>query len=136
MFNLNKTLIICFIACSFFMCLFSPAWSGKGDINLKIKGQALSVNLKEIPLKFILEKLKRERGIWFQGDESLFEEEITVQFKDLTFQDGLKSILSPMNYSLVFGPNERLEGVFIIGKGKARPTTGRGTAIEWKKYLS
>jgi hypothetical protein len=131
-----KTLIICFIACSFFLCTFSAAWSEKGNIDFKLEGHTLSANLKEIPLKFILERLEKERGIWFQGDEALFEEEVTVQFKDLTLQDGLKRILSSMNYCLLFDQDKKLNGMILIGKKKPDRAIAKGRAVRAGRSIS
>ena len=49
--------------CSFFLGLFPPIYAGEEDIDLSIEGKVLSARLKEIPLKIILEKLEREKGI-------------------------------------------------------------------------
>ena len=131
-----KTLIVTFIACSFFLGVFSPAWSGRGDIDFRLEGCTLSADLKNIPLEFILEKLERERGIWFRGNVSLFEEEITVQFKDLSFQDGLKRILSSMNYCLLFDQDRKLNGVIIVGKKKPGQAVVKGRAVRDRISIS
>lgn len=134
--RISKSLVILFIPFSFFLCVFSPAWSGEEDIDVKIEGQTLSANVKEVPLKAMLEKLKKETGIWVKGSQSLLQDNISAQFEDLPLQDGLKRILSSMNYSFVFGPNNKLEGVVIVGKGKSRPTKARSAAATRQRSIS
>lgn len=117
-------LIATLMICSFSLGVFPPVLAGGEDIDLTIGGNFLSARLKEIPLKIILEKLKREKGVWFRGDLNLLEEEITVQFTDLPFEEGLKRILASINFSLMFDGNERLVGVIVLGKG----TPGHGVS--------
>jgi len=104
-------------------------------VDLKLKGESLSAHLNGTPLKHVFEKLNREKGIWFKGDASLFEEKISVHFSDLSLQDGLKRILSSMNYSLVFGDNGRLDGVIIIGKSALALARAESTGTASKKNV-
>jgi hypothetical protein len=121
-------LIATLIICSFSLGVFAPVLARGGDIDLTIEGGVLSARLKEAPLKIILERLERETGTWFRGDPSVLEEEVTVQFTELPLEEGLKRILSSMNYSLIYDSNEKPVGVIFIGKGKAGPgmSEGRG----------
>lgn len=111
--KLFVTLIICSLCVGF----FPPALAGDGDIDLTVEGELLSARLNGVPLATILEKLERERGIWFRGDASFLGEAIQVEFTDLPFAEGLGRILASMNYSLIFDGNDRLAGVIVIGKG-------------------
>jgi hypothetical protein len=95
-------LIVTLIMCSFFLTVLPPTVASRENIDLTIHGEVLSARLRGIPLKIILEKLERERGIWFRGNTSLLDEAITVQFTDLPIEGGLNRILASMNYSLVF----------------------------------
>ena len=69
-------LIVTLIMCSSFLAVLPPTVASRGNIDLPIHGEVLSARLRKIPLKIILEKLERERGIWFRGDPSLLEEEL------------------------------------------------------------
>ena len=136
MYGLTKPLILAFLA---FGLLFGSSFSASSedaDIYLKVKDHTLSANIKEIPLKTVLEKLRKETGIWIKGSESLLQDNISAQFDNLSLHDGLNRILSSMNYSLVFGPNDKLEGVVIIGKGKSPPATAKRTAVSRQRSLS
>jgi hypothetical protein len=105
-------------------------------MNLKIQGKALSADLKNIPLKFILEKLERERGIWFKGDESLFNEQVTVQFEGLSLEDGLKRILSSINYCLLFDQDRKMDGVILLGKKKPGQAVKKGRPVRAGRSIS
>jgi len=122
-------MLIIFIAFAFLIGGFSPAWSGEKDMALDFQGQTFSAFLQAAPLRFILEKLEKEKGIWFKGASSLLGEEITVQFTSLSLEDGMKRILSSMNYSLVFGRNGELHGVVIIGRGMSKRAKGQNRTV-------
>jgi len=111
-----KTLTVFFLTCTFFFSIISAVPAREKIVDLTIKGETLSAKLKEIPLKDILEKLEREIGIWFKGDESVFAEMVSVQFKDLSLEDGLKRILAFKNYSLLFDRDIGVVGVIVLGK--------------------
>ena len=96
---------------------FSPLpWAEPGRIELEFKGQTFSACLKNVPLIDIFEKVRQEKGVWFKGKASLFEETVSVEFNDFPIQDGLKRILSRMNYSFIFGRDHKLLGVILLEK--------------------
>jgi len=129
-------LFVTLIICSLFMGPFPPALAGDGNIDLTVEGEFLSARLKGVPLTTILEKLERERGIWFRGDSSLLEEAISVQFTDLPFAEGLGRILNSMNYSLVFDGNDRLAGVIVIGESVADGADSKSRAGVQRRTIS
>jgi len=92
--------------------------------------------LRGIPLKSVLERLESEKEIWFRGDPSLLEKEVTVHFTELLFEEGLKRILASTNYSLIYDGNGRPTGVVVIGKGTADHAVSEGTpGAEGKSIL-
>jgi hypothetical protein len=113
-----KPLTVCVLTGTFFLCIISAVAAREGGVDFTVEGEVLSANLKEIPLKDILEKLEREKGIWFKGDKSVFAERISVQFTGLPLEEGMKRILASMNYSLLFDEESRLIGVIIIGQSR------------------
>jgi hypothetical protein len=72
------------------------------------------------PLRDIIAKLKKEKGIWFKlwfkGSEFVLDEKISAQFSDLSVDEGLGRIFSLMNYSLVFDQHDDVVGVFLLRK--------------------
>ena len=121
-----RTLIIILTLGSVFFGLFSASTTRGAHIDLTFQGDVLSANLKEIPLRDILEKLEAEKGVSWTGNSSIGEKKITRRFKDLSLEDGMKRILASMDYCLIFDSNERLASVIIIGekiRGKVMPNT-------------
>ncbi|NIM99572.1 MAG: hypothetical protein GTO24_16315 [candidate division Zixibacteria bacterium] len=129
--QLIVTLVICFS----FLNAFPPILAGGEHIDLKLEGEVLSAELSEIPLKIILEKLEREKGIWFKGDSSLLEKEITVQFTDLSVTEALKRILRSMNYSLVFDRDGELAGVVLVGRVASDVAPGEGRTVRARRDI-
>ena len=130
-----KATLILLAACllSFSLSFFLRA--EEGEIELEIKGETISARIKGGLLKDIIEKIKEKKGIWFKGGESLFEEKISVEFKDLSIQDGLKRILSKMNYSLMFDQDGKLFGVILIGSSDRDRDGIRGPTVFPKSTL-
>ena len=95
--------------------LFSvPA--GAENISMYFQEANITASLEEAPLKNIFEKVQKETGIWFRAPESLLDERVSVQFENLSIQEGLKRILRTMNHSFLFDQDNNLIGVFIFGK--------------------
>ena len=111
-----KTLMGLITGVFLFVCLFcaSPASSLPAD--LSFNGSLFSADLKDVSLREVLKRLKDERGIDWEGDPAALEEKITVRFSDLSLHQGMRRVLSGMNYSLVFDADKRLIDVVIIGK--------------------
>ncbi len=132
-----KTLTIIFTICTFFLCCFSPALAREGNIDLKLEGDTVSADLKRAVLGDILEDLNKERGIWWKGDQSVLEENVTVQFTDLSLEDGMKRILGFLDHCLFFDNDGKLVGVFLAGKdGTVRETTKSSRSIGTKVVSS
>ena len=104
--------------------VFIPVPVQAATIDLTFQGDVLSANLKAARLKEILGKLEREKGISWKGNPSLLEEKITLRFRDLSLNEGVKRILGSMNHCLIFDADERLVSVIIFGektRGKVIP---------------
>lgn len=133
--KITKIIMACFmLTCS---CLgFSPsASSGKEEIDMEFKGKVMSAELEGVSLRLVLEKLGKEKGIWFRGDESVLDEEVSIRFMDLPLHEGLRRILSNINHVLVFDEGKGLVGLFIIGKKNTASRTSRDAAIVTGKSL-
>lgn len=130
-------LTLCSIIMLFLLCTFSSSWSGTADIDLKFQGETLSANLTEAPLKDIAEKLEKEIGVSFKGDASLFNEKVSVRFKNLPLENGLKRILCRINYSLVFDGDGRVASVIVLGRAAPGDNTvKRNDSIADRKPVS
>jgi len=93
----------------------------------------MSAELQGVSLRLVLEKLEREKGIWFKGDESVLEEEVSIRFKDLPLYEGLRRILSHINHVLVFDGDNGLVGLFILGKKDRGNSVARDAAVATEK---
>jgi len=132
-----KKLTIILTICTFFLCCFSPALAREGNIDLKLDGDTLSADLKGAVLGDILKDLNKDRGIWWKGDQSILEETVTVKFKDLSLENGMKRILGFLDHCLFYDNDGRLVGVFLAGKdGTVRETTKSSRSIGTKVVSS
>jgi hypothetical protein len=105
--------------------MLSMGWAGQASAELHCDGKSLSAHLENVPLKHVLESLKKERGIWFQGEASILDEQVTVQFTKLPLKTGLERVLASLNYSLVFNREGTILGVIVTGKKTLSPQSGR-----------
>jgi hypothetical protein len=85
---------------------------------VSVKDGLLSVNLKDNSLLEVARDIEKQSGVWFRGDETLFQEKISVTFNDLPLEEGLKRILTNLNYSLMFDNKNKVAGVMVMGEGK------------------
>jgi len=135
--KIDQGLIVISCAISlYFSGLFLPSLSIAYSVDLIFKGETLSANLKEVPLKTVLEKIREEKGIWIEGKESVLEKKVSLEFRGLSLQDGLKRVLASMNYSLVFDLERKLVGVIIIDKGKFGHALPKGRDGPTRKPIS
>ena len=86
---------------------------------VSFKDGLLSVNLKETSLLDVARNIEKQSGVWFRGDETLFQEKISVAFNDLPLEEGLKRILANLNYSLMFDNKNTVAGVMVMSGGTA-----------------
>jgi len=89
---------------------------------VSVKNELLSVNLKDTSLLEVARDIEKQSGVWFRGDETLFQEKISVTFNDLPLEEGLKRILTNLNYSLMFDNKNKVAGVMVMGEGKPAGT--------------
>ena len=101
------------------MSLFGPVRAADKTINLQLEAKTFSCDVQGATLKVILERLQKEKAIWFKGDQSVCEQQVTARFRDLPYHEGLAKILSGCNYSLVFDDDMNLIGVILFGRSEA-----------------
>lgn len=99
----------------------------EGDIQLKFQAKGLSADLKDTPLKSILMAIQKQKGIWFKAEDDLLEEKISIQFRDLSMEGGMRRILASMNHLLVFGQGGELNAPSQTESGPNLPANKRGT---------
>ena len=82
--------------------------------HLQFTAETLSADLKDIPVKVVLDELKKEKGIWCEGEIQLLKKNISLKFDDLTLTEGIKRMLKSYNYALIYNKSGELNGVVII----------------------
>jgi len=90
--------------------------AGEQKNRLVLQGETFSANLVAVPLKDVFEILRKQAAIRFNIPDTELGDKITVQFENLTLQEGLRRILRTMNYSLLFNRKNKLTAVFVFGK--------------------
>lgn len=136
--KMTKIFVVCCVLIFFCLGSFCPASSGRGEIGLEFRGQIMSAELQGVPLRLILEKLEREKGIWWKGAELVLEETVSIRFKDLPLEEGLRRILFDFNHALLFDQDKGLVGLVIFGRKESRravsqdepPATEKGIPSE------
>jgi hypothetical protein len=113
---LKATSCAALVTCSLFSFLFISPDAFCAD-PVKVKDGLLSVNLKDTSLLEVARDIEKQSGVWFRGDETLFQEKISVTFNDLPIEEGLKRILTNLNYSLMFDNMHKIAGVMVMGEG-------------------
>ena len=97
-------------------CYLMSAFAGAGNISLYFEKSTTTAFLEEEPLKNVFDKFQKETGIWIRAPKSLLDERISVQFENLSIQQGLKRILRGMNYSFLIDQDNNLLGAFVFTK--------------------
>jgi hypothetical protein len=125
--NKNKVMLFLIVGCLFLD--LASVWAE----NITIRDGRMSADLKQAPLVAIAKDIENQAGISFKGDESLLEETVSVSFKDLPMEDGIRRILANLNYSFMFDDKGKIASVMIMSQGsepsapqpQARPASVR-----------
>lgn len=117
----TMTIRCAFLAILSALGLFSFTPTQAADL-VAVKDGLLSVDLKDASLLEVARDIEKQSGVWFRGDETLFQEKISVTFSDLPLEEGLKRILTNLNYSLMFDTGNKVAGVMVMGEGKPAGT--------------
>lgn len=128
--NRVSKLLLALLVASLLLFFISPAIRAQeGRIYLDFADQTVSANIREAPLKAVIKKIKSEKGVWFlnwfKGSESLFDEKISLRFKNIPVRDAMERIFSGINLALIFDSQDSIEGVFLFGKPSKRRQTVR-----------
>lgn len=111
------------------LCFFTVGAASEKKNKLVFHGGALSANLVEASLKNVFEKLREQTEIRFRIPDSELEDKVSVQFENLTVQEGLRRILKMMNYSLLFDRKNNLTAVFVFGKASKIGKAGQSDEL-------
>jgi hypothetical protein len=111
------------------MFMHTNVSSEESRLYIKINNRQVSANIKNTPLKKVIDQIKQEKNIWFNTgfiqDASLLDNDISVRFGNVNMKEGLDRILSGINYSIFFEGN-KVVGVMLFGEPGKRSYRGRG----------
>jgi hypothetical protein len=76
--------------------------SSKAPFVLSFKDNYLSVKVEKIPLGKVLEELGRKANLQIFMDAVIAKETVTIEFKNLLLEEGIRRILQGRNYALTY----------------------------------
>lgn len=119
MHKMSKLILVLFLSFIVLLFLRGVVSAQEKRLYLAFDQGRLTANIKNTPLKAVLDRIKEQRSIYFDKgfmrDSSLLDNDVSVQFTNLPVQDGLERILSGINHSLFF-KGDSVEGVMLLGK--------------------
>ena len=98
--------------------------------NVKVEGDRISVDAKGIALGEIVKEIKNSTGIEFELSKTLMEKKISVGFKELSLPEGLKKIIDPLNYAVVYDPGGMISKVIIIDTNEDSKVTAYAKKVD------
>ena len=107
-----------FILFLFFLSVFSSGAAAKGSAEVNFHGDLMTVKLQDMPLKQLLEKIQKEKGIWFDANGFLPEIKLSMQFENIPLEKALHRFLFKYNYVLFFDHNQNPTSITIFGSKK------------------
>lgn len=78
----------------------------------------ISAEISEMPLKSVLAHFEGENRIELKGHENLFNEKVSVEFKRLSIENGLKRILDRFNYAILYDGLGKPIKVYVFDKAE------------------
>ena len=87
--------------------LFITISTSSHAFQIEIKNNMISVAANRVPLQNLLKQIAADHDVILRMDPSI-NPAITLSFKDRELEDGLKAILKPYNYALIWKDNPRL----------------------------
>jgi hypothetical protein len=101
---------------------------GKRKLSVTFEGPTMSADIEGAPLKLVLDEIKEKRGVWYDArsmkDSSILDEDISLHFRQVPLQEGLRRILTGINHSIVF-QGSSVEGIMLFGKPRKETYRGR-----------
>jgi hypothetical protein len=129
----QKTLALFFLAAFFALALACPfSWAQDG-VNITWQEETFSADLSGVPLERVLEHLLEEEDIWFRVHKSVADYQVSVQFTDLSLEQGLRRLFAGLDYILEFDGEGNPCGIVILGekesaRGRAEPAKERNVS--------
>ena len=91
----------------------------ENTIHLSFNNRFFSARIRQAPRNNILKRINEKTGIWFKlltkEKESGLDEKVSVEFKNISIEDGLDRIFGSVNHCLIFDKQAYVIGVYILG---------------------
>ena len=101
------------------LSICSLALAEENIIYLSLNNRFFSARIKQVPRNDILIRIKEKTGIWFKlltrERGSGLDEKVSVQFKNISIEDGLDRIFGTVNHCLIFDQFDNVVGAYILG---------------------
>ncbi len=110
--KLRSQIIILWVMGTLLVTFNSEASYARNDIFYA--KEHLTAHLVDANLKEVLSSVAKEAKVEFSLNEAIATKKVSVRFDKLPLEEGIKRILRPFNYSMIFGPLGRLEKVIIF----------------------
>lgn len=104
-----------------FMLSKIPAFGATEDWKLEFSNNEVAADIQDAPLIEILEEIQEKEGIEFLLDKGEFDRAITVKFGFLPLEEAIARIVGVLNHAIMFGADDKILKVTIIGTGWASP---------------
>jgi hypothetical protein len=107
---------LCVLMVFFLLFIFGCESSKKEGVSanasfvLSFKDNYLSAKAEKIPLGSVLEELGRKANLKISMESSIVKDIITVEFKNLPLEEGIKRILQNRNYMLTYADSHSSNG--------------------------
>jgi hypothetical protein len=100
-----------------------------GELNLRIDENGVSVDLDQIPLAGVLNRIAAITGIHVWISESVRAEPVTDQFQNMPLEQALKRLLRGQSFALIHrgtGDDQAVTDVFVVAKAGQAPSNSNG----------
>lgn len=98
----------------------APSSSEGKTLDITFNNGRLSVKLKDSPLENVLQEIMIQSGakIWLNDK---IDEKVTIEYKNIPVEEGVRRILKDKNYAFVYSPYETNAGkLSIVGSSKSK----------------
>ncbi len=99
--------------------LFTTSDSGATNTKNEISyaQEHLTAHVIEVSLEDVLTAVAKEANLEFVLNEAIAVKKVSVSFDKLPLEEGIKKIIRPFSYSMIFGPSGQLQKVIILESG-------------------
>jgi hypothetical protein len=88
----------------------SKVFSQNSDMEITVSNGLLSVQLKNAGLLQVMQELSRQSGIRIKLDKGA-SKRITLTFRDMPFDKGIRNLIRPLNYAMIWRKTKDKQGV-------------------------